>query len=51
MIPVEVEFADDAHADAFIAVLKAAGATDIVKKPKDADGKIVVSFNEPSDDD
>jgi hypothetical protein len=50
MIPVEVEFDDDAHADSFIAVLRAAGATEIVKNPRNADGKIVVTFNEPSDD-
>jgi hypothetical protein len=50
MIPVEVEFDDDAHADTFIAVLKAAGATDIVKNPKNAAGKIIVTFNEPTDD-
>jgi hypothetical protein len=50
MIPVEVQFADNAHADAFITVLKAAGATDIVKGPADANGNITVTFNEPSDD-
>ena len=50
MIPVEVEFEDDAQADNFIKVLKAAGATDIVKNPKNADGIIIVAFNEPTDD-
>lgn len=50
MIPVVVEFNDDTQATAFIAVLKAAGATDIVKNPPNAQGKIIVTFNEPDDD-
>jgi hypothetical protein len=51
MIPVVVQFADEAHADSFIAVITAAKAINIQKTKDDATGKVTVTFDEPDDDD